>query len=97
MAVSFGNSICHDALPLGAILGGLSCPRSIPCVGVVPNLLMTRKAGGCMTFINLGVGSKGARYRNRSLDGFRVLTDEAKSDIQPRYIGEVLSKAEPEG
>ncbi len=50
-----------------------------------------------MTFINLGVGSKGARYRNRSLDGFRVLTDEAKSDIQPRYIGEVLSKAEPEG
>ena len=87
----------HDALPLGAILGELSCPRSIPCVGAVPNSPITRKAGDCTTFINPGAGSKGARYRNRSLDGFRVLTGEAKSDIQPRYIGEVLSKAEPEG
>jgi hypothetical protein len=58
---------------------------------------MTRKAGDCTTFINLGVGSKEAHYRNQSLDGFRAPTDEAKNDIQPHYIGEALSNVEPEG
>ncbi|MGA3109222.1 MAG: hypothetical protein ABSD99_07150 [Candidatus Bathyarchaeia archaeon] len=53
---------------------------------MVPNLPIMRKAGDCTTFINPGVGSKEAPYRNQSPDGFRAPTDEAKSDIQPRHL-----------
>jgi hypothetical protein len=76
----------HDALPVGAILGELRCPRNIRSVDVVRNSRMMMRAGDSMSFISPGVGSKGARYRNRSPDGFRAPTDEVKNDIQPRHL-----------
>jgi hypothetical protein len=74
----------HDALPLGAILGALSCPRSILSVGVVRGLQMMMKASDSMSFINLGVESKVAHCQNPRLVDIRVPTERAKNDIQPR-------------
>ena len=74
----------HDALPLGAILGALSCPRSILSVGVGRGLQMMMKASDSMSFINLGVESKVAHCQNPRLVDIRAPTDRVKNDIHSR-------------
>jgi hypothetical protein len=74
----------HDELPLGAILGALSCPRNIPSVGVGLNLQTMMKANDSTSSINLGAESKVAHCQNPRLVDIRAPIDKAKNDIGPR-------------